>query len=107
MKRFLLRERNINYLIFSVVGLCALASFISIVPPDTIAIQGIFYAVLGIILFCLSMFVFASKQEAIIITIGGIVYFLLRFLNLRHPLYLILLIACCISIQIMISKKQS
>jgi hypothetical protein len=53
------------------------------------------------------MFIFASKKEAIIITIGGIIYFLLRFLNLRHPLYLILLVACCISIQIMMSKKQS
>lgn len=105
MKRFWHKQRNINYLIFAIVGLCALASFISIVPPETIIVQYIFYAILEIIMFCLSMFIFASKKEALLISIGSIVYFLLRFLNLRHPLYLILLISCCVSIQIMISKK--
>jgi len=99
MKRFFHKERNINYLIFSIVALCGLAWFINVVTPDILWMQSIFYVALGIITFCLSMFIFASNKEALLISIGTIIYFLLRSLNLRHPLYLILLIAVLASIR--------
>jgi len=98
MKRFFHKERNINYLIFAIVALCGLAWFVNCISPDVLWLQAIFYVILGIITFCLSMFIFASNKEALLISIGTIIYFLLRSLNLRHPLYLILLIALLISI---------
>lgn len=106
MKRFWHRERNINYLIFSIIGLCGLAWFITGVSPDILWMQGIFYAALGIIMFCLGMFVFASKKEAFLISIGSIVYFILRSLNLRHPLYLLLLVAVLSSINVYYNKQD-
>jgi len=106
MKRFLHKERNINYLIFTIIGLCGLAWFVNSVSPDLFWLQCIFYVALGIITFCVSMFVFASTKEARLISIGTIVYFLLRSLNLRHPLYLILLIAVLYSIAVYYNKRD-
>lgn len=106
MKRFWHKQRNINYLIFSIVGLCGLAWLINSFPPDTIRMQCIFYAVLGMIMFCISMFIFASKKEATLISIGSIVYFLLLSLNLRHPLYLLLLIAVLYSTSVYYNKRD-
>ena len=88
------------------MALCGLAWFINSVSPDILWMQAIFYAILGIITFCLSMFIFASKKEAVLISLGTIVYFLLRSLNLRHPLYLILLIAVLYSTSVYYNKRN-
>lgn len=99
MKRFWHKERNINYLIFSIVGSSGLAWFINAVSPDIVWMQCAFYVILGIIMFCIGMFIFASKKESFLLSVGSIVYFFLRSLNLRHPIYLVLLIAVLVSVR--------
>jgi FtsH-binding integral membrane protein len=106
MKRFWHKDRNINYLIFTIVGLCGIAWFMNGVSPEAPWGQLFFYVFLGIISFCLGMYILASKKEALLVAIGAIVYFLLRSLNLRHPIYLILLIAVLYSIRVYYNKRD-
>ena len=68
-----------------------LAWFINSASPEAIILQFIFYTILGIIMYCLGMFMFFEK-EAILIAIGSIVCFF-SAPSTSATLYLILLIA--------------
>jgi len=106
MKRFWHKERNINYLIGSIVGLCGLAWFVNGVSPESIVMQVAFYAILSIVTFSLGIYIFTSIKEAFLVSIGSVICLFLRSLNLRHPIYVILLVAVLCSINVYYNKRD-
>ena len=106
MHTFFTKKRTIGFLINFVIVTCLLAWFINIVMPDTILYQCVFYILLGTAVFFLCMYVFADKLIALIAGLGTVFYFFLRFLHLRHPIYLLLVCLCCYSIYHVTATKK-
>jgi hypothetical protein len=107
MRSFWLRKRNPLYLFLSFIFACGFGWFINAVSPDTFLMQCLFYVWVGLITLFFSLFVFANNRQALLITFSTMLYFFLRFLNLRHPFYLVLLVICLISIDLLLAKQQS
>ncbi|MFZ2025453.1 MAG: hypothetical protein WAV51_04165 [Microgenomates group bacterium] len=106
MNRFLTRKRNINFLILTVVLLSLFSWFVISIPASSLLNHIFFYSILFGINFSFFMFLFAKYETAVVFSGGIVLYFILRFLHLRHPLYGILLFICCIAILRLTTKKE-
>jgi len=97
MNRFLTQKRNVGFLLLTFVLMSLFSWFVITVSPDTILNQIFFYIILFGIFFSLFHFLFANSKTAVICSGGVGIYFFLRFLHLRHPIYGIILLLCCMA----------
>lgn len=105
MKFMRRKNRNPLYLIVGVFGVSTLAWFINAYPPDKPFRIVIFLGLIGFSSTFLSLFLFKNVRRAILLSSGLTVFLLLRYLGLREPLYLILLLASLVSLELSLRKR--
>lgn len=98
MKRFWEKKRSVGYLLFTVVLLSLFSWFLVSFPPEALFHYVVFYVLLFGLCMTFGMYVFADALPSAVASVGVVIYFLLRSFNLRHPVYGILLVICCLSV---------
>ncbi len=97
--------RNSWWLFIGIIGVSALGWFINSFSPDTIIIRGIFFAIIFATITSLSLYTLNNVRRSLLIGLGIPAFFLLRYLGLREPIYLILLIASLASLELFFQKR--
>ena len=90
--------KNPLYLFLGCTGVFILAAYVNIFPPDQLVYVGTFFILLLLTLTLLILYVGRDIRRSIVISGGIVLYLLLRYFGLRHPLYLILLIAATFAV---------
>jgi len=99
------KERNIWWLIVAVSGISSLAWFTNTYDPETPYGLVIFFGLLFITGMTFGLFVTSHMRRSLLFSIGIIVLFLLRLLNLREFFYPVLLLASLISLEVYLNKR--
>jgi len=99
-------ERNILHLFLFFIFASTLGWFINSYPPELFWHFLGFYFLLGFTLTFLFLFIFCNIRQAILVSTGIIIFFILRSFNLRNPFYSVLLILCLISIEYTFHKMR-
>jgi len=105
MKAFLTQKRNIGFLFLTVILLSFFSWFVISIPPTTILSHIFFYLIVFGISFSFLLYVFARIETAIVLACGMTLYFFLRFLQLRHPIYTLVLFICSLAVLRLTNKK--
>lgn len=92
--------RNTAWLIVGIATLCAVGWLVNTTPPDSTFSVWMLFILITVAVYTISMFIFNRRRHAELITVGVVVLLLLRFIHLRHPLYIILLAAALLSIEL-------
>lgn len=71
-----------------------------------IPILPIFFTLLGLLIFSLSVFLFIQKQHGVIITLISLLYLLMRVIGLTHWIFLVLVLGLLIALELFIIKKK-
>jgi len=93
------QERNFLHLFLFLVFASTLGWYINSYPPELLWQFGVFYLLFGIAILSLTHFILCNIRRSILITTGIILFLILRSFNLRHPLYVFLLLACLVSVE--------
>jgi hypothetical protein len=98
-------KRNILWLILGICGLSVLGWFVNTFPPENILLLVLFFAIIAATAFFSSLFLFKIVRRAVLVTVGVVVWLLLRLLGLRELWYPLLLLPCLISLEILLQKR--
>lgn len=98
-------SRNIWHVIIGVSGLSVLGWFVNTFAPDSVNRIAFFFFIVAITAFFSSLFVLKIVRRAVLVTLGIIIWLLLRLLGLRDWYYPILLIPVLISLEILFQKR--
>lgn len=82
-----------------------LGLLIYLTAPNTILLISLFYILLFLGLFGLCSFIFNNTRHGILIATATTLYFLLRFLHLRSPFYLILILLTFAVLELYLRKR--
>lgn len=93
------------WLIIGISGVCILGWFVNTFPPENIFRLVLFFLIIAATVFSSSLFVFKIVRRAVLVTIGIVVWLLLRLLGLRELWYPLLLLPCLISLEILFQKR--
>lgn len=99
------QNRNIAWLLIGICALSGLGWLINTQDPNYLSSLIIFFLFIFVTVFCISMFVTNIVRRSILIGSGAFVFFLLRLLGLREPLYIILLALSLISLEFYFQKR--
>lgn len=99
------RERNIWHLILGVSGLSALGWFINSFSPTKPLYLTVFFLTVLLSFLFLSLYLLQNVRRSLLLSTGLAIFLLLRLLDLRHPLYVILLFACLLSLELSLRKR--
>lgn len=97
--------RQAWWLIAGFAGLSGIGFLIHTFPPTTIAAIVAFFILLATTLYFLLRFIVANNRWALLASVGVSVFLVLRMLNLREPLYLILLAAALVSLELVFHTR--
>lgn len=92
-------NRNPIYLFFGISGCIALSAYVNAFSPDSPLLLFGFFSLLTISFGFIGAYSFIRAHHAILLSIGVSLYLFLRFLGLRQPIYIILLVASIIAIE--------
>lgn len=92
-------------LIAGISGLSLLGWFINTFTPDTVFKIAFFFFIIGATTFFCSLFIFKILRRAVLITLGVVVWLLLRMLGLRDWYYPVLLIPILISLEVLFQNR--
>jgi len=98
-------KRNILWLILGIFGLSGLGWFGNTFRPETIPMLTLFFLIIAATAFFSSLFLFKIVRRALLVTVGVVVWLLLRLLGLRDLWYPLLLIPCLISLEILFQRR--
>lgn len=98
------KERNVVSLLIAITSLSAIGWLTHTHPPDTNRVIGLFFLIFLTVVSC-TLFYTESRRRALLMGIGVIVFFFLRLIDLREPIYLILLAASLISLEVYLNKR--
>ncbi len=98
------KERNVASLLVAVTGLSAIGWLTHSFPPDTNKVIGLFLLIF-LSVFSFIFFLTRSPRRALLAGIGVIIFFFLRLIELREPVYVILLAASLISLEVYLDKR--
>lgn len=98
-------ERNGVWLLVGVGFLCALGWLINATSPDGWLPIALLFFLLAGSSYSIGRFVTNHSRRALLISLAITIFFLLHFMNLRHPLYSILLIASLLSLELTAQKR--
>src|SRR3989344_9373806 len=107
------KKKNVWLLTLSILSLSSFIYFINSFSPSSnlpianyqIPIIPAFFLVFFIFLFFLSSYLLDNFRRAITIGVLICLYFTLRLFDLNNPLYIILLVALFISIELFLKKR--
>jgi len=99
-------ERNFLHLFLFLIFASMLGWFINSFPPELLWHFAGFYCLLGLTIFFFTQFVLCNIRRSMLISLCVVILFLLRAFNLRHPLYIALLVACLFSIEYSFTRQK-
>jgi len=99
------QRHNIWHLIVGISGLSVLGWFINSMTPDSIPTIALFMFILSVTVFFSSLFLLKIVRRAALVTLGVLVWLILRLLGLREFWYPLLLIPCLISLEMLFQKR--
>lgn len=91
--------RNPAMLFFGITGLILIAAYVNVVRPDTALYIAGFFILLLATLMCLGIYTLKNVRRAIMISSAVIIFLFLRIVDLRNPLYAVLLTASVIALE--------
>lgn len=97
--------RNIWYLILGISGLSVLGWFVNTFTPDSFGEISLFFVIIAATTFFTSLFLLKIVRRAILVTLGIVVWLLLRLLGLRDWYYPVLLLPILISLEILLRTR--
>ncbi len=98
-------KRNILWLILGICGLSVLGWFGNTFPPENILLLTLFFVIVTATTFFISLFLLKIVRRSVLMTLGVVIWLLLRFFGLRELWYPLLLIPCLISLEILFQKR--
>jgi len=98
-------RRNILWLILGICGLSVLGWFGNTFPPENILRLVLFFAIIAATAFFSSLFLLKIVRRAFLVTLGVVIWLLLRLFGLREFWYPLLLVPCLISLEILFQKR--
>lgn len=99
VQRFIKRDRNIMWLIAGLTGVSGLAWLMNSREPTNTTIP-VFFLLLFATIYSFSLYVTTIVRHSILLAGGVAGWLCLRYLELREPFYLILWVACLISLEV-------
>ena len=93
------------WLIVGISGLCLLGWFVNTFQPENILLLVLFFVIIAATVFFSSLFLFKIVRRAVLVTLGVVVWLILRLFGLREFWYPLLLIPCLISLEILFQKR--
>ena len=93
------------WLILGICGLSVLGWFGNTYQPENIQRLVLFFSIVAVTAFFFSLFLFKIVRRAVLVTLGVIIWLLIRLLGLREFWYPLLLIPCLISLEILFNKR--
>lgn len=97
-------ELRLAWLVIGIVGISAIGWLINSYTPNGYAITGFFF-VLFVTAATLAFFITNNKRRAFLLSGAVVAFFLLRILKLREPIYLLLLVASLLSLEVYLKKR--
>lgn len=94
------RQRNIWHLILGISGLSSLGWFINSFSPNSWQKISFFFFLVFLSSILISQYLLRNLRRAFLVSTGLTVFLILRALDLRSPLYIVLLLACLISLEL-------
>lgn len=98
-------DRDFRWALVGVSGISILGYFIHSFTPDTPLLISLFFAIIAMTTFGWMFFIIPVKRVAILTTIFVFLFLFLRLINLRHPLYVVLLAVFFISLEVIRHKR--
>ena len=92
-------------LIWGISGLSVLGWFVNTYQPNSFIHMLLFFAILSVTVFFSSLFLLKIVRRAILVTLGVVIWLLLRFLGLRDWYYPVLLIPVLVSLEMLFQKR--
>lgn len=105
MERLVHAQRNPVLLILGVSGFVALSAFINIFPPEGLWQIALFVGIFSVSFGLMLQYIFRRTQQSIIAGFTISIFLILRLFGLRNPLYLILLLACVLALELTMRKR--
>jgi hypothetical protein len=93
------------WLIFGISGLCVLGWFVNTFQPENVYLLIFFFVIIAATTFFTSLFLLKIVRRAVLVTLGVVVWLILRLFGLRELWYPLLLIPCLISLEILFQKR--
>lgn len=97
--------RNPWWLVLGISGISSIAWFVNTYPPDSLMRIASFFLLFFGTSFFLSRFLINNVRRALLLSLGLTVFFLLRLLGLREPIYIVLLFITLISLEVLLCNK--
>lgn len=92
-------------LIVGISLLCILGWFVNTFRPTSPLLFLIFFTIVAATTFTLSLFMIKIVRRALLVTLGVVIWLLLRLLGLRDFYYPLLLVPLLISLEILFQKR--
>lgn len=89
----------------TVIGISILGWIMRFTSPDSIIIIIVWLMTIGLILFSAIFAIFAHTRRALLISVGVVLFLILRILGLRDIYYAILLLVCLISLELYLNSQ--
>lgn len=93
------------YLILGISGLSVLGWFVNTFQPENILLLIPFFVIIAATTFFFSLFLLKIVRRAALVTLGVVIWLILRLLGLREIWYPLLLLPCLISLEILFGKR--
>lgn len=90
------------WFIITISGLSILGWFVNTYPPNSFLRIAIFFLLIGATTFFTSLYLLKIVRRAALLTLGVVIWLLLRFLDLRDWYYPALLLPILISLDILL-----
>lgn len=104
-KRMHRAHHDRRFLIFGIFGLAGLAVFAAKFAPISFQIIALFLLIFFLSVLCIAHYLINNVRRSIFISAGFTILLALRAVNLRDPLYIMLLLACLISLELLFRKR--
>ena len=112
--KFTGRKRSIIYLVISIASLIGVLGIIFLLPPThgfnilnfKFNISILLLCFIFLFLFSVCRYFFQNKKHGIILGLFAVLYLVLRIFDFVHPLFLFLLIALFLSLELLLSSGQ-
>lgn len=99
------QPRNSWWLFLSMVSFSGLAWLVNTYPPQQLAHRIIFFLIVFLSVFFLFLYLLKRFRWALLIGVGAVTFLWLRLITLREPLYVALLIASLLSLELFFRKR--
>ena len=99
------QKRKLGWLILGLTGLASLAFWVYFFSPDKLLTLIVFYLLVGLSSFFLVLFILNHRRRAVLISCGLVLFLFMRQLELRQPIYLLLILATLVSLELYAWKK--